>query len=70
MSKHLRIMADAGLVSVLPKGRDRIYSLQPEQLSGAVDWIEEVQAQWDQRLTALVAYLDRTEGAETSSEEE
>lgn len=61
VSKHLRILADANLVSVRQKGRDRFYTLQPEQLTHAVTWVDLVQAQWNRRLTALSDYLDQSE---------
>lgn len=64
VSKHLRILAEAQLVSVRQEGRDRFYSLEPQQLTQAVTWVDRVRAQWEQRLSTLADYL------ETSSEQE
>lgn len=58
VSKHLRVLADADLVSVRQDGRDRLYSLRPDRLNEAVTWVDRVRAQWSRRLAALSQYLD------------
>ena len=60
VSKHLNILAEAKLVTVRQKGRDRYYTLQPQQLNEAITWVDRVRAQWERRLTALAAYLDES----------
>lgn len=51
--KHLDLLAQAGLVSVQPKGREKRYSLSPRPLDDVNDWIAAINARWQQRLTRL-----------------
>jgi len=60
VSKHLRILAEANLVSVRQEGRARYYTLQPQQLSEAITWVDRVRAQWERRLSALADYLNQS----------
>lgn len=53
ISKHLNILADAGLVTVQQHGRDKFYHLTPEPLEHASLWIAAIAARWDERLAAL-----------------
>lgn len=57
VTKHLKILETADLVSVRKDGRDKRYGLTPKALDGAVSWITAVQLQWDKRLGALYDYL-------------
>lgn len=58
MSQHLKVLREAGLVSVRTQGRRRIYSLQPDALRPIYDWIRHYERFWDQRLDRLGALLD------------
>lgn len=60
VSKHLRILAEANLVSVRQDGRDRYYTLQPQQLTEAITWVDRVRAQWERRLSALADFLNQS----------
>jgi DNA-binding transcriptional ArsR family regulator len=62
ISKHFSVLADAGLVYSRQVGRERLYSLNPEPLSAANEWIDAISEQWDQRLQKLKTYL--SEGSE------
>jgi len=53
ISKHLDMLAEAGLVSVNKLGRQTFYRLTPERFTDAVGWIAQVGAEWDTRLAAL-----------------
>jgi DNA-binding transcriptional ArsR family regulator len=53
ISKHLDMLADAGLVAFERHGRETIYRLTPERFTDAVGWIVQVGAEWDTRLAAL-----------------
>ncbi len=55
--KHLMTLEQAGLVTAREMGRERRYVPRPEALSTVTTWIEEIEAQWDQRLAALRSYL-------------
>jgi DNA-binding transcriptional ArsR family regulator len=57
VSKHLKILAEADLVSVRQEGRERRYSLTPQPLAQTVSWVEAVTEQWNKRLQALYDYL-------------
>ncbi|HVW92305.1 MAG TPA: metalloregulator ArsR/SmtB family transcription factor [Devosia sp.] len=59
LSKHLRILREAGLVRVAESGRERLYSLDPAGLRGVIDWAASFEAFWPARLEALGAHLRR-----------
>lgn len=58
VSKHMLILANAGLVEVRQAGRDRYYKLVPEKLAETTNWVDKVKAQWNARLSALARFLD------------
>lgn len=62
VSKHLKVLRDAGLVSVRVHAQQRIYRLEPGALAGLDAWIEKYKAFWPERLDALEQYLDEKEG--------
>jgi len=51
--KHRNLLAEAGLVQVQPKGREKRYSFTPEPLHSMSEWIEAIGAKWDERLQRL-----------------
>jgi DNA-binding transcriptional ArsR family regulator len=53
ISKHLRILKDAGVVADAVVGRERLYSLQPERLDEITEWITTYQRFWRERLARL-----------------
>ncbi len=53
VSRHLRVLREAGLVRVRSDGRRRIYALDPEPLRELDAWLEPYRAVWAQRLDAL-----------------
>ena len=53
VTKHLSALAEAKLVAPERQGREVRWSLQPEALGDAVDWMVAVGAKWDRRLAAL-----------------
>ena len=56
-SKHLRTLADAGLVSVRPAAQQRIYALNPEPFLQLEDWVNSFQHYWNQRFDNLESHL-------------
>jgi len=58
VSKHLRILRDAGLVRVRPEAQRRWYELRPEPLLDVDIWLEPYRALWGSRLDALARHLD------------
>jgi len=59
VSKHLRVLRDAGLVDVRVDAQRRLYQLRPEPLSEVDAWLEPYRRFWSGRLDALEAHLDR-----------
>ena len=62
VSKHLRILADSGIVAPHRHGRQRIYHLEPEPFTEMRVWIESFERTWDERLDRLGAFLQRGDG--------
>jgi len=58
VSKHLGVLAEAGLVHPAREGREVRYRLTPAPLSDAVAWMATVGGQWDDRLAALRRQLE------------
>ena len=58
VSKHLKILKDAGMVSVEPRGQQRLYSLEVEPLLEMLDWLKPYREYWSARFDALEAHLD------------
>jgi DNA-binding transcriptional ArsR family regulator len=58
VSKHLRVLRRAGLVSVRPDGQRRLYRVRPEPLRAVDEWLAPYRALWESRLDALEAHLD------------
>ncbi|MCL4860631.1 MAG: helix-turn-helix domain-containing protein [Caldilineaceae bacterium] len=58
VSKHLRILKEAGLVEVRPDAQRRLYALRPEPLSELDDWLAPYRRLWEQHLDALERHLD------------
>jgi DNA-binding transcriptional ArsR family regulator len=53
VTKHLRALGEAGLVSVSRAGRETRYELTPQALGQATSWLAAVGAEWDERLSRL-----------------
>lgn len=57
-SKHLRVLRDAGLVTVRVEGPRRWYGLRAEPLAQVDDWLAPYRWMWETRLDRLGAHLD------------
>jgi DNA-binding transcriptional ArsR family regulator len=53
VSRHLRVLREAGLVEVDQRAQWRVYSLRPEALAELDGWLAPYRALWEQRLDAL-----------------
>ncbi len=62
VSKHLKTLRDAGLVSVRPAGQRRLYRLEAQPLQALDDWLMPYRRYWSERFDALEAQLDRRYG--------
>ena len=67
-SKHLRVLRDAGLVSVRVDGPRRWYRLRVEPLAELDDWLEPYRWMWESRLDRLGTHLDVMSAAEEQVE--
>jgi DNA-binding transcriptional ArsR family regulator len=59
VSRHLRVLREAGLVEVRQEAQRRVYSLRPEPLAEIDDWLGRYRALWEQRLDALHTEIAR-----------
>jgi DNA-binding PadR family transcriptional regulator len=51
-------LREAGLVTVHPAGRERIYRLSPAALKEVADWVSDYERFWQEKLTALGEQLE------------
>ncbi|HEY2421764.1 MAG TPA: metalloregulator ArsR/SmtB family transcription factor [Neobacillus sp.] len=61
VSKHLRVLADAGLVAENKVGRETRYKLNPEPLYELKDWLQYFELFWENKLDALKRYVESDE---------
>jgi DNA-binding transcriptional ArsR family regulator len=67
VSKHLRVLRDAGLVDVRVDAQRRLYRLRPEPLREVDVWIAPYRRLWEDRLDRLERHLQKmqdTKGSE------
>jgi DNA-binding transcriptional ArsR family regulator len=63
VSRHLRILKDAGLVDMRVQAQQRIYALQPKGLAELDAWIAKYKVFWPEKLDSLERHLDKKKGA-------
>jgi DNA-binding transcriptional ArsR family regulator len=59
VSKHLKVLRDAGLVEVRADAQRRFYRLRPAPLAEIDEWLAPYRRFWNDRLDALEAHLDK-----------
>ncbi len=59
ISKHLKVLEQAGLIRREIKGRDHICQLDPLPLQEASDWFTQYRQFWEERLDAMERYIIR-----------
>lgn len=59
VTKHLQVLADAGLVHDVKLGRERLWEFEPTQLEEARRSLEVIAQQWDQALQKLKLAVER-----------
>jgi DNA-binding transcriptional ArsR family regulator len=59
VSKHLKVLREAGLVAVRKDAQRRVYRLQPDKLAELDAWLAPYRRFWSGRLDALVDHLMR-----------
>lgn len=65
VSRHLRILEEAGVVRMRPDGQRRLYSLRPEPFRNLETWASRYRALWEGRLDAFASALERRQRART-----
>jgi len=59
VSKHLRVLKEAGLVEARPEGQRRLYRIRPEPLVELDEWLASYRQLWTTHLDRLEDHLDR-----------
>ena len=59
VSRHLRVLREAGLVDVREEAQRRVYSLRAEPLAEVDEWLGRYRALWENRLDALHTEIAR-----------
>jgi DNA-binding transcriptional ArsR family regulator len=60
ISQHLRLLREAGLVTVTRAGRERWYQLNAAPLQEVSDWVGHYERYWQEKLAALEKHLEKT----------
>lgn len=63
VSKHLRVLREAGFVEASVDAQWRVYRLRPEPLQEVEAWLQPFRRLWSKHVDALARYLDRMEPA-------
>jgi DNA-binding transcriptional ArsR family regulator len=63
ITKHLRVMEDAGLVRSTPHGRELLWELQQKRLAAARRHLDAISVQWDETLGRLQAFVEADAGS-------
>ena len=63
VSRHLRLLHEAGFVHMRPDGSRRLYSLRPEPFRELDAWISGYRALWEARLDRFAVQLERKQKA-------
>ncbi|MEO0649744.1 MAG: metalloregulator ArsR/SmtB family transcription factor [Planctomycetota bacterium] len=67
ISKHLRILRQAGLVSARAESRTRVYRLEADGLRSVAEWVRHYERFWTEHLDRLGTVLDGLAAAEEAA---
>jgi DNA-binding transcriptional ArsR family regulator len=59
ITKHLRVMEDAGLVRSIAQGRESLWQVEAARVAEARRQLERISSQWDERLVRLKRFVER-----------
>jgi DNA-binding transcriptional ArsR family regulator len=65
ISKHIKILAECGLITIKQQGRERYCEAQLDKLREVTDWAEQYRKFWTEKLDALGDFLAKDMGNET-----
>lgn len=57
VSKHLRVLAEAGIVDMRPAAQQRVYYLQAKPFKEMESWLDKFRPSWSERLDVLEGFL-------------
>ena len=60
VSRHLRVLREAGLVRVRAEAQQRIYAVEPAQLAVVYEWLNRYRLYWAEHLNDLEQHLDKS----------
>ena len=58
ITKHLRVLSDAGLVRSTKRGREQVWDLEPKRLNDAHEYLDGISKQWDEALERLRRFVE------------
>lgn len=58
VTRHLRVLDDAGIVRSVRQGRESVWQLQPDRLADARHWLDLISKEWDQALDRLRVFVE------------
>ncbi len=59
ITKHLRVLQNAGIVRGVRSGRESRFELNPQSIEALKEYLEFVSAQWDQALARLKSFVEK-----------
>jgi DNA-binding transcriptional ArsR family regulator len=68
VSKHLRVLKEAGLVDVEPRAQQRLYELRAKPLAELNSWLERYRSIWDARFQELDELVEQLKEKERTHE--
>jgi DNA-binding transcriptional ArsR family regulator len=58
VTKHLRVLANAGVVRSVRVGRENLFELEPQPIAEVRDYLDQVSRQWEDALARLKSHLE------------
>lgn len=58
VTKHLRVLANVGVVRSVRRGRESLFELEPQPIEEVRDYLDQVSRQWDDALARLKAHIE------------
>ncbi len=68
VSKHLRVLKEAGLVQVQPRGQQRVYELRGQSFRGLQVWLDRYRQLWDARFAEMDELIEELKEKEKADE--
>jgi DNA-binding transcriptional ArsR family regulator len=59
VTKHLRVLADVGVVRSMRVGRESLFALEPQSIEAVRNYLDQVSQQWDDALARLKSHVEK-----------